>query len=180
MLPPCHTRMSRAGRQTRGAGYLLWLCAGALLSAGVAAQAQSAETAESYVAAHGGEFAPAGRLVIDGRVMACGRVPTVLDPRLDDFGASYPGFVVLNSRLFAGLPTAAKLWIFSHECAHQTVGTDEVKADCAAVRRGRREGWLTTDGLRQVCAFMQPAHGDGSHFTGTQRCALMQQCFASK
>jgi hypothetical protein len=93
------------------------------------------------------------------------------------FGGSYPGFIVLNPTLFVGLPTPVKLWIFSHECAHQTAGSDEVKADCLAVQRGRREGWLTEDGLGQVCTFMKPAHADSAHFTGTERCALMQQCF---
>jgi hypothetical protein len=175
-----HMFLGRAGRPSHCAACLFWLCAGALLSGGAAAPAQvreRVETAESYIAAHGGDLAPAGRLEIDGRVMGCGSLPTVLDPKLDDFGASYPGFVVLNTRLFAGLSTAVKLWIFSHECAHQTAGTDEARADCAAVKRGRHEGWLTADGLRQVCAFMQPARGDRSHFTGTQRCALMTECF---
>jgi hypothetical protein len=109
--------------------------------------------------------------------MTCGQFPTVLDPDLDDFGAAPVGFIVLNPRLFGGLATPVKLWIFSHECAHQTGGTDEVKADCTAVQRGRREGWLSVAGLNQVCEFIKPAHGDHSHFTGTQRCALMQQCF---
>jgi hypothetical protein len=109
--------------------------------------------------------------------MSCGQIPTVLDPALDDFGAAPVGVVILNPRLFGGLATSVKLWIFSHECAHQTVGADEVRADCTAVQRGRREGWLTTAGLNQVCEFMRSAPGDGSHFTGTKRCALMQQCF---
>ena len=132
---------------------------------------------EAYVATHGGTLVPAGRLEIDGRRMTCGRWPTVLDPDLNDFGAALPEFVVLNAQLFGGLATPVKLWIFSHECAHETVGIDEVKADCVAVQRGRREGWLIELGLEQVCEFMRPARGDHSHFTGAQRCALMRQCF---
>jgi len=132
---------------------------------------------DAYVAAHDGTLVPAGRLEIDGRRMTCGRWPTVLDSHLDDFGEAVPGFVVLNPQLFGGLATAVKLWIFSHECAHHTVGKDEVKADCVAVERGRREGWLTKSGLEQICDFMRPARGDQSHFTGTQRCELMRQCF---
>lgn len=155
--------------------------AGALACNPCAAQPRSSLHADSgagvYVAQHGGSLAPAGQLEIDGRRMACGRLPTVLDPRLDDFGVQLPGFLVLNPKLFAGLATPVKLWIFSHECAHQTVGQDEAKADCAAVRRGRREGWLDAGGLSKICDFMQPARGDRSHFTGTERCALMQQCF---
>ena len=109
--------------------------------------------------------------------MTCGQYPTVLDSSENDFGAAPHGHVVLNPQLFGGLATAVKLWIFSHECAHQTVGSDEVKADCVAVQRGRREGWLTEAGLEQVCAFMRPARGDQTHFTGTKRCELMRQCF---
>ncbi len=112
--------------------------------------------------------------------MGCGPYPTVLDDDFKDFGGAYPGFLVLNPRLFVGQAKPIKLWIFSHECAHETVGTDEVKADCVAVERGRREGWLTEDGLAKVCEFMKPARGDKSHFTGPQRCVLMKQCFAHK
>ena len=104
-------------------------------------------TAENYVAANGGTLIPAGRTEIDGRRMTCGPAATVLDPQSNDFGGSYPGFIVLNPALFAGLATPVKLWIFSHECAHQSVGPDEVKADCVAVQRGKREGWLTADGI---------------------------------
>jgi hypothetical protein len=88
--------------------------------------------------------------------------------------------IVLNPKLFAGLSTPVKLWIFSHECAHQKGGPDEVKADCAAVQRGRRDGWLDTNGLVEVCAFMAPARGDKSHFNGPKRCALMKTCFSQQ
>jgi hypothetical protein len=133
---------------------------------------------DAYIARRGGTLAPAGRLEIDGRRMRCGRSPTVLDPNERDFGSAYSGFLVLNPDLFAGLPTPVKLWIFSHECAHRTVGSDEVKADCVAVQRGRREAWLNEGGLAQVCEFMKPAHADGTHFNGTRRCALMLACFS--
>jgi len=132
---------------------------------------------DDYAARSGATLIPAGRTEIDGRVMACGNAPTVLDPHQRDFGASFRGFVVLNPNLFVGLTTPVKLWIFSHECAHQTIGTDEVKADCIAVQRGRREGWLTTAGLDQICEFMQPARQDQQHFNGLHRCELMRQCF---
>ena len=137
-------------------------------------------TAESYIALYGGTLAPAGILEIDGRRMSCGQWPIVLDPDHHDFGESYPKFLVLNGQRFVGLAAPVKLWIFSHECAHQTVGTDEVKADCAAVQRGRREGWLTLSGLEQVCEFMQAAQQDRQHFNGVQRCELMQQCFSEQ
>ena len=136
-----------------------------------------AGSAETYIAAHGGTLVPAGRIEIDGRRMVCGRAATVLDSHEPDFGAALPDLVILNPDRFAGLATPVKLWIFSHECAHLTDGDDEVKADCIAVQRGRREGWLSDAGLDQICEFMKPSTGDRSHFTGTRRCNLMQACF---
>jgi hypothetical protein len=56
----------------------------------------------------------------------------------------------------------------------RTVGADEVKADCLAVQRGRRNGWLSGEGLGQICEFMQPARADNAQFNGS--CKLMQQC----
>jgi hypothetical protein len=138
------------------------------------------QRAADYSAGVGGTLIPAGRTVIDGRRMSCGSAPTVLDSQARDFGESYPGFLVLNPNLFAGLATPVKLWIYSHECAHQTVGRDEGRADCVAVQRGRREGWLSAAGLAQVCDFMKPARANSTHFAGTERCALMQQCFAQR
>ena len=144
---------------------------------GLTVNAQSDLTAETYVARNGGNLGAAGQLEIDGRRMTCGKYPTVLDPDLHDFAAAPSGFLILNPDRFAGLATPVKLWIYAHECAHQTVGSDEAKADCGAVQRGRREGWLTASGLQQVCDFMRPARADRSHFSGAQRCIQMQECF---
>jgi hypothetical protein len=141
-------------------------------------QDPAAPTLEDYVAWSGGTVVPAGQIEIDGRRMGCGAAPTVLDPGYKDFGGSLPGFLILNANRFVGLATPVKLWIFSHECAHQTVGPDEVKADCVAVQRGKREGWLMPAGVAEICEFMRPARADGSHFGGAQRCQLMQQCFS--
>jgi len=155
------------------------MIAAAILGAIGPAHSQQ-DRAANYAAAVGGTLIPAGRIVIDGRRMSCGRAATVLDPQARDFGESRPGFLVLNPNRLAGLATPVKLWIYSHECAHQTIGADEVKVDCVAVQRGRREGWLSIAGLTQVCDFMRPARGDSTHFTGPQRCALMQQCYAQQ
>jgi hypothetical protein len=153
----------------------------ALLSSPAAALSLNANQgnpgAEAYVAGRGGTLIPAGRTEIDGRRMTCGSAPTVLDAQTRDFGESHSGFLVLNPNLFVGLATPVKLWIFSHECAHQSGGVNEVRADCVAVQRGQREGWLTADGLTQICDFMKPSPADGTHFAGTQRCELMRQCF---
>ena len=106
--------------------------------------------------------------------MLCGQRPTVLDDKLDDYGAAYPGFLILNPKLLAEVSTPVKLWIHAHECGHQFRGPDEETADCFAVQRGRRQGWLTPEGLEEVCNFIAPAKGDSMHFSGSHRCEVMR------
>ena len=45
------------------------------------------------------------------------------------------------------------------------------------MQRGRRQGWLTPDGLEEVCRFISPAKGDSMHFSGSHRCEAMRQCY---
>lgn len=146
-----------------------------------AASAQT-PTPEQYLAHVGGEakLVPPGQLVIDGYRLYCGKRPTVLDPKLDDYGAAYPGFLILNPRLLARVSTPVKLWIHAHECAHQFRGPDEETADCFAVQRGRREGWLTPQGLEEVCAFITPAKSTSMHLAGSHRCQAMRRCYAEQ
>lgn len=134
----------------------------------------------AYAAAVSGTIIAAGSMVIDGHPVFCGTRPTVLDPNLDDYAAAFPGYIIINPRLIARVPTPVKLWIYSHECAHQFRGSDESKADCFAVQRGRRQGWLTTDGLDQVCTFIAPARGSLMHPPGPERCRIMRVCYDEK
>ncbi|MGF1650832.1 MAG: hypothetical protein ACFCUN_10305 [Hyphomicrobiaceae bacterium] len=165
-------------------GLVVWLSSiTALLIASVGlhttAAASNTPSAPDYAAQVGGTLVPPGDLVIDNVRMHCGRRPTVLDGKLDDYGAAFPGFVILNPRLLARVSTPVKLWIFSHECGHQFRGPDESLADCFAVQRGRRQGWLTEAGLRQVCDFIRPAPGSMMHPSGPERCERMIACFYS-
>lgn len=123
---------------------------------------------------------PAGRLILDGHRLTCGKRPTVLDPTLDDYGAAFPGFVILNPTLIAQVSTPVKLWIYSHECGHQFRGPSEELADCFAVQRGRRQRWLTSDGIDKICQFIKPAAGSVMHFSGPERCNIMRKCYDSK
>jgi len=143
------------------------------------ALADAPPTPEEYVAHVGGDakIVPPGDLKLDNRKQLCGHRPTVLDNQLDDYGAAYPGFLILNPRLIAKVSTPVKLWIFAHECGHQFRGPDEETADCFAVQRGRRQGWLTPAGLDEICAFIAPAKGDSMHIKGSHRCEYMRQCF---
>jgi hypothetical protein len=156
---------------------------GALALAAAAAPlapARAGPTPEEYVTHVGGDakIVPAGSLKLDGYKLVCGQRPTVLDNNLDDYGAAYPGFLILNPKLLAKVSLPVKLWIHAHECGHQFRGPDEETADCFAVQRGRRQRWLTTDGLEEVCRFISPAKGDSMHFSGSHRCDAMRACFS--
>jgi hypothetical protein len=151
-----------------------------LALASLAGAAAAGPTPEEYMArvGAGAKLVPSGELALDDRKVICGRRPTVLDEKLDDYGAAYPGFLILNPKLLAKVSTPVKLWIHAHECGHQYRGPDEETADCFAVQRGRRQGWLTPEGLEEVCRFISPAKGDSMHFSGSQRCDAMRRCYA--
>ena len=157
----------------------------AVLAGGGAASSNDGSTygppIEEYVqnAGAGASIVPAGQLKLDGWKVGCGNRSTVLDPALDDFGAAYPNYLILNPKMMAKVPTQVKLWIHAHECGHQFRGPDEEKADCFAVQRGRRQKWLTVEGLSQICEFIRPSRGDSAHFGGQYRCEAMQKCYAS-
>ena len=165
---------------------LRWLSFGlaVLLVAGTSALTASAEdstpTPEEYVGHVGGdsELLAPGEFKLDGRRQSCGQRPVVTDNKLDDYGAAYPGFLIMNPRLLDKVSTPVKQWIFAHECGHQFRGPDEETADCFAVQRGRRQGWLTPEGLEEVCTFISPAKGDRMHFSGRHRCEYMRKCYA--
>lgn len=160
-----------------------WALLGLAAVAAGSVRAEGGPTPEEYVQQVGGDarIVPVGMLEIDGHKIVCGKRPTVLDNKLDDYGAAFPGFLILNPKLLARIKSLhVKLWIHAHECGHQFRGPDEETADCFAVQRGRRQGWLTPEGLEDVCQFMAPAKADNVHFTGTQRCAAMKACYADR
>ncbi len=154
--------------------------AGALAFAVSTTAVIAGPTPEEYAAHVGGDakIVPPGELKLGGHKMTCGQRPTVLDGQLDDYGAAYPGFLILNPRLVEKVPVTVRKWIFAHECGHQFRGPDEETADCFAVQRGRRQGWLTSEGLEEICQFISPAKGDSMHFSGSHRCEQMRKCFA--
>ena len=123
-------------------------------------------------------FAP-GKLKIDGTRLICGKRPTIYDPTLDDYGGAFDGFIILNPRYLKRLPRQVKIWIYSHECAHQFRGPDEATADCFAIKRGVRRGWLKDDGMKQICKFIWSAPASDMHPPGPERCKKMKRCYAS-
>jgi hypothetical protein len=137
-------------------------------------------TVAEYAAHHGGKVKifPAGQLSFDGESFQCGRFPTVMSAALDDDGAAFFGFILLNPVRFPQMPMTLKRYAYAHECGHQYVGYDEGEADCYAVRRGRAEGWLDAKALDEICDFIGRAKGDGVHALGTRRCDMMRRCYA--
>jgi hypothetical protein len=120
-----------------------------------------------------------GKMTLDGRAVSCGARPTVIDAKLDSWGGSYPGYLILNPNRLRGLTTQVKLYVYYHECGHQFVGATETGADCFSIRRGVAHGWLNDEGMSQICDFISQLKGDGVHPPGPQRCVLMRQCYAN-
>jgi len=167
----------------RWARVCLLLALALAVSAPTPTHADRDPTPEEYVRKVGGDakIVPVGQLLIDGHKVFCGTRPTVLDSKLDDYGAAFQGFVILNPKLLAKIKSLpVKLWIHAHECGHQFRGPDEEVADCFAVQRGRRQGWLTPEALEDVCAFIAPAKADSVHLQGAKRCEAMRACYADK
>lgn len=120
-----------------------------------------------------------GKLVIAGRRLRCGNVPTRLSNGAPGVGFATPGAITLNPRLLRRYPAVVRWMIYYHECGHHRVGASETAADCYAVRRAKRAGWLTAGGLRHVCDSFRSSPGGRGHLPGPTRCRLMQQCFRS-
>lgn len=120
----------------------------------------------------------AGRLKLAGRTMSCGRTPTLISHTFWDYGGATKGRIILNPVKLEQLPEAVRWWIYAHECGHQVYGPGELKADCYAVQRGRRKGWLDDAGMNQVCEFLKDKPADWVHPPGPERCAKMRACYA--
>ncbi len=118
-----------------------------------------------------------GKLLVAGRAMQCGRTPTLMDHSFWDYGGASEGLIILNPNKLATLPVAVRLYVYAHECGHQLYGRSEPRADCYAVKRGRKEGWLDRRGLMQICDFLQDHPGDYIHPPGPDRCKKMVKCY---
>jgi hypothetical protein len=124
-------------------------------------------------------FVAPGALVYDGARFACGDYPTVLTPKLHDYGGAFFGYIVLNPKRFETLPLAVKRYAYAHECGHQYMGRSEDAADRFAILRGLAEGWLDDKAMAEICDFIGRSSGDGSHDAGPMRCARMLRLVAS-
>lgn len=116
-----------------------------------------------------------------GRQVYCDRVRLRLDRHLENLGAAAldERLLVLNPLLLRQYSKTVQLFVFYHECGHHHVGGSELKADCWAVDRGVRDGWLDRNGLGQVCRSFEDAPETETHPSGRHRCANIDRCFAT-
>ena len=93
-----------------------------------------------------GKLVAPGRLVVAGRRLSCGTTATLLRD-FEGFAVSST-VIMLNMQALKDLPRPVQWLIYYHECGHILYGPSETAADCYAVRRARREGWLEQGGTR--------------------------------
>jgi hypothetical protein len=136
---------------------------------------------DEYLAMAGKEARkiPAGEMRFGTMKVYCGKRPTVIDPKLDSWGGSFPGYIILNPVHLNKEPLAVKLYVYAHECGHQFRGISETVADEFAIRRGVRYGWLDASGMDQVCEFISKVRADSAHPAGHKRCRHMRGVFDS-
>jgi hypothetical protein len=119
-----------------------------------------------------------GKLVIAGRRLSCGATATLIRD-FEGFAVS-SSVIMLNMQALKELPRRVQWLIYYHECGHILLGPNEAAADCYAVRRARREGWLNKTGLEEICAtFNISGHGP-VHADPEERCTQLRQCFLKK
>lgn len=128
--------------------------------------------------ADGGKVLPAGAYKIGNRRMRCGSARTLVSSKFWDYGGALPDLIIINPRKMSTLPRRIQMFVYEHECAHQTVGADEVAADCTAIRKGKREGWLKRRDVQHICKrLFIHSLGDATHPPGPKRCRLLLQCY---
>jgi hypothetical protein len=132
----------------------------------------------SAIATEKDRLVPAGRLVIEGRRLSCGSTKTLLRD-FEGFAVSST-VIMLNMQALNPLPRQVQWLIYYHECGHILLGPNETSADCYAIKRARREGWLNEQALNAVCAVFNIAGHGPVHPDPQARCDQLRQCFAKK
>jgi hypothetical protein len=130
------------------------------------------------VALEQGKLVAPGRLVIEGRRLSCGATATLIRD-FEGFAVSST-VIMLNMQALKDLPRPVQWLIYYHECGHILYGPSETAADCYAVRRARRQGWLSEAVLDDICAVFNIAGHGPMHPDPEARCERLRQCFAKK
>jgi hypothetical protein len=121
---------------------------------------------------------PAGRLVIEGKRLSCGGTQTLLRD-FQGFAVSST-VIMLNMQALKDLPRQVQWLIYYHECGHILFGPSETAADCYAIKRARREGWLNEQTLNDICAVFNIAGHSPVHQDPESRCNQLSQCLVKK
>jgi hypothetical protein len=120
-----------------------------------------------------------GRSVtLAGRKMNCGKTDIMIDRSLPSEGGAGETVLILNPNMLNQQPPTVRLFVFTHECGHITVGDSELDADCFAVNRGVKDGWLDRKGLAEVCDSFEGAPETDTHPSAKRRCVNLDRCFA--
>ena len=151
--------------------YLCWVFA--VLSAIVASVGSAAMAAASV------QMQPDGTLQIAGRTLKCDGIRNVLDPHLPNLGMASRrrNVLILNPSRLDRYSSTVSLFVFHHECGHHHVSSDEFEADCWAVHRGLRDGWLDRRHLGSICSSFGNRRETETHPAVDERCASLHQCF---
>lgn len=138
----------------------------------------AAQTVTLSDVTNSGKLLQPGVYRIGKRRMSCGRAKTLISRKFWDYGGALPNLIILNPSKLNRLPRRLRMFVYEHECAHQRVGADEVAADCVAITKGKREGWLRRRDVQSVCnRLFKHSKGDRYHPAGPKRCRLLMQCF---
>jgi hypothetical protein len=121
----------------------------------------------------------AGSASIGGMKLTCAAAKVVVSNAVPGPGFAVQGLIMFGPKFLRSYPPLVQRLVFLHECGHQYVGTDESAADCWAVRKGKRQGWLKMAGLNQACKALWHTQSDGAHLAGPERCDALKQCFES-
>lgn len=120
-----------------------------------------------------------GTVQIAGHSLKCGNVRNVIDRRLPNLGMAGPGILSLNPGLLQSYSATVRLFVYHHECGHHHVGGDELRADCWAINRGLRDGWLTKASLADICLSFGNDPETETHPSGRRRCRALERCYAA-
>ncbi|MGI8725298.1 MAG: hypothetical protein ACR2J1_08100 [Methyloceanibacter sp.] len=159
----------------KAARFVVGIAIAAGLLAGLVPSPSSAETGKIV---QPGKVVQPGKLVVAGRRLSCGSTATLIRD-FEGFAVS-SNVIMLNMQALKELPRRVQWLIYYHECGHILLGPNEIAADCYAVRRARREGWLNQAGIEEICtAFNISGHGP-VHPDPEERCDRLRQCFMEK
>jgi len=117
-------------------------------------------------------------VTLAGRKLSCGKADIMIDRELPSEGGAGDTVLILNPNMLNQQPPTVRLFVFTHECGHLTVGDSELDADCFAVNRGVRDRWLDRKGLSEVCDSFEGAPETDTHPSAKRRCANLDRCFA--